>query len=204
MDNNDDDNNSVGDGATDNNLNNNVDNDGAMDDNDNANHCSVTDDNDNDNGIGDGTTDGDGNNVLGNDVNGDIQRVTMVMTMATARQMKTSMTMVAVRWTMMTTTRMAKTARATAQRTMMDAWMIGDWMLTATANRNTRVGKRKDGCNKTKIEEEETVADLMVIHTTIKQIMGRGVEDGEDYDYDKDTKGSSHCSGGGAISLWWR
>ena len=37
-----------------------------------------------------------------------------------------------------------------------------------------RVGKRNDGCNKTKTEEEETVADSVAIHTTIKQITGRG------------------------------
>ena len=35
------------------------------------------------------------------------------------------------------------------------------------------VGKRNDGCNETMIEKEETVADSMVIHTTIKQITGR-------------------------------
>ena len=37
-----------------------------------------------------------------------------------------------------------------------------------------RVGKRNDGCNETKTEEEETVADSVAIHTTIKQITGRG------------------------------
>jgi hypothetical protein len=37
-----------------------------------------------------------------------------------------------------------------------------------------RVGKRSDGCNETKTEEEETVTDSVAIHTTIKQIMGRG------------------------------
>ena len=37
-----------------------------------------------------------------------------------------------------------------------------------------RVGKRNDGCDKTKMEEEEMVADSMEIHTTIKQITGRG------------------------------
>jgi hypothetical protein len=31
-----------------------------------------------------------------------------------------------------------------------------------------------DGCDETKMEEEETVADSVVIHTTIKQITGRG------------------------------
>ncbi len=36
------------------------------------------------------------------------------------------------------------------------------------------VGKRNDGCDETKMEEEETVADSVVIHTTIKQITGRG------------------------------
>ena len=36
------------------------------------------------------------------------------------------------------------------------------------------VGKRNDGCNETKTEEEETVADFVAIHTTIKQITGRG------------------------------
>jgi len=38
-----------------------------------------------------------------------------------------------------------------------------------------RIGKRNDGCNETKmLEEEETVTDSVVIHTTIKQITGRG------------------------------
>jgi hypothetical protein len=35
------------------------------------------------------------------------------------------------------------------------------------------IGKR-NGCDETKTEEEEMVADSVVIHTTIKQIMGRG------------------------------
>jgi len=55
-----------------------------------------------------------------------------------------------------------------------DAQMIGDWTLVATNNLTSRVGKRKDGCNKTKmiatIKEEMTV--LMIVgrrlpHTTI-------------------------------------
>ena len=37
-----------------------------------------------------------------------------------------------------------------------------------------RVGKRNDGCDETKTKEEETVADSVAIHTTIKQITGRG------------------------------
>ena len=37
-----------------------------------------------------------------------------------------------------------------------------------------RVGKRNDGCNETKTDEEETVADSVAMHTTIKQITGRG------------------------------
>ena len=37
-----------------------------------------------------------------------------------------------------------------------------------------RVGKRNDGCDKTKTEEEEMVADSVAVHTTIKQITGRG------------------------------
>jgi hypothetical protein len=36
------------------------------------------------------------------------------------------------------------------------------------------VGKRNDGCDETKTEEEETVADSVAIHTTIKQITRRG------------------------------
>ncbi len=36
------------------------------------------------------------------------------------------------------------------------------------------VGKRNDGCNEMKSEEEETVADSVAIHTTIKPISGRG------------------------------
>ena len=37
-----------------------------------------------------------------------------------------------------------------------------------------RVGKRNDGCDEKKTEEEETVAYSVVIHTTIKQITGEG------------------------------
>ncbi len=37
-----------------------------------------------------------------------------------------------------------------------------------------RIGKRNDGCDETKMEEEEMVADSVAIHTTIKQILGRG------------------------------
>ena len=37
-----------------------------------------------------------------------------------------------------------------------------------------RIGKRNDGCDETKTKEEETVADSVAIHTTIKQITGRG------------------------------
>ena len=37
-----------------------------------------------------------------------------------------------------------------------------------------RVGKRNDGCDKTKMEEEETIIDSVEIHTTIKQITGTG------------------------------
>ena len=37
-----------------------------------------------------------------------------------------------------------------------------------------RIGKRNDGCDETKTEEEETVADSVAIHTAIKQITGRG------------------------------
>ncbi len=37
-----------------------------------------------------------------------------------------------------------------------------------------RVGKRNDGCDETKTEEEESVTDSVAIHTTIKQITGRG------------------------------
>jgi len=37
-----------------------------------------------------------------------------------------------------------------------------------------RVGKRNDGCDESKREEEETVADSVVVHTTNKQITGRG------------------------------
>ena len=37
-----------------------------------------------------------------------------------------------------------------------------------------RVGKRNDGFDETKTEEEETVTDSVEIHTTIKQITERG------------------------------
>jgi hypothetical protein len=36
------------------------------------------------------------------------------------------------------------------------------------------VGKRNDCCDETKPEEEGMVTDSVVIHTTIKQITGRG------------------------------
>ena len=36
------------------------------------------------------------------------------------------------------------------------------------------VGKRNDCCDETMLEEEGTVADSVAIHTTIKQITGRG------------------------------
>ena len=50
---------------------------------------------------------------------------------------------------------------------------------------------KDDGCDETKTEEEETVADSVAIHTTIKQITGRGVVDGDDYDDDyNDDEGS--------------
>jgi hypothetical protein len=42
-----------------------------------------------------------------------------------------------------------------------------------------------------KTEEEEKVADSVAIHTTIKQITGRGVVDGNDYDNDYN-EGSGH------------
>ena len=41
-------------------------------------------------------------------------------------------------------------------------------------NLRPRVGKRNDGYNETKTEEEETVTDSVAILTTIKQITGRG------------------------------
>ena len=37
-----------------------------------------------------------------------------------------------------------------------------------------RIGKRNNGCDEKKTEEEERVADSVVTHTTIKQITGRG------------------------------
>ena len=77
-------------------------------------------------------------------------------------------------WTTMTMTTMAKTARATARWMTMDASMIEDWTPVATTNLLPRVGKRKYSCNTTNTEEEAMVADLVVIHTTIKQIIGRG------------------------------
>jgi hypothetical protein len=36
------------------------------------------------------------------------------------------------------------------------------------------VGKRNFGCDETKTEKEETLADSVSIHTTIKQITGKG------------------------------
>ena len=37
-----------------------------------------------------------------------------------------------------------------------------------------RVGEKNVGCNEAKTTEEEAVADSVAIHTTIKQITGRG------------------------------
>jgi hypothetical protein len=37
-----------------------------------------------------------------------------------------------------------------------------------------RVGKRNDGCDETKTEEEEMVTDSVEIRTTVKQITERG------------------------------
>ena len=62
-------------------------------------------------------------------------------------------------------------------------------------NLPTRVGKRNDDCNKTETKEEETVADSVAIHTTIKQITGRGGIDGNNYDNDDNNdnkEGSCH------------
>jgi hypothetical protein len=53
------------------------------------------------------------------------------------------------------------------------------------------IGKRNDGCNKTKMEEEETVTYFVEIHTTIKQITGRGVGRWRLLD-DDDDEGSGH------------
>jgi hypothetical protein len=50
---------------------------------------------------------------------------------------------------------------------------VGDWTRVANANLPQHVGKRNDGWDETKTEEEETVTDSVVIHTTIKQITGR-------------------------------
>ena len=60
-----------------------------------------------------------------------------------------------------------------------------------------RVGKRNDGCDETKTEEEETVTDSVEIHTTIKQITGRGGgrwcgDNYDDYNDNNDDKGSGH------------
>ena len=67
-------------------------------------------------------------------------------------------------------------------------------MLVVTTNLSPRIGKRKDCCNEMKTEEEETVADLVVIHTTINRSRGGEIVDGDDgdgNDDDNDNKGSS-------------
>ena len=61
--------------------------------------------------------------------------------------------------------------------------MAGQTMMATTAaadnNKNNENlllinSKRNDGCDETKTEEVETVTDSVAIHTTIKQITGRG------------------------------
>ena len=48
----------------------------------------------------------------------------------------------------------------------------------------------------TKTEEEETVTDSVAIHTTIKQIKGKGgVVDGDNYDVYDDDDGDEEGSG---------
>ena len=81
-----------------------------------------------------------------------------------------------------------------------ETWCVGHKWLPFSGNINVdvdniddnnlppRVGKRNDGCDETKTKEEETVADSVGIHTTIKHITGRGVVDGDD----DDDKGSDH------------
>ena len=55
-----------------------------------------------------------------------------------------------------------------------------------------RVGKRNDGCNETKTEEEETRSQILWRYTQqSNRSQGGGVVDGEDYD-DAYNKGSGH------------
>ena len=72
---------------------------------------------------------------------------------------------VSVLWTMVSRTRVM--AQRTITTTTVSAHVDDN-------NLPPRIGKRNDGSNKTKREEEETVTDSVVIHTTIKQIAGRG------------------------------
>jgi len=82
--------------------------------------------------------------------------------------------------TMMTMVTMATTATGRRQTTMMST--MRTTMSTVDDvdddvddnNLPPRVGKRNDGCDETKPEEEETVTDSVAIHTTIKQITVRG------------------------------
>jgi hypothetical protein len=73
-----------------------------------------------------------------------------------------------------------------------------------------RVGKRNDCCDETKPEEEGTVADSVAIHTTIKQITGRGggrwQRDDDDVDEGNghDNNGDDGGYGGRDVHHWMR
>jgi hypothetical protein len=118
---------------------------------------------------GDGATDDDGDNGDGatdDDVDEDGD--------ATVRQTTTATAMAMGRLTTMTTmTTMATTATAWRRTTTTSTTTTKTYDVNVD-NLPPRVGKRNDGCDEMKTEEEETVADSVVIHTTIKQITGRG------------------------------
>jgi hypothetical protein len=65
-----------------------------------------------------------------------------------------------------------KATTATARRRTTTASIDDDGV--DDDNLPSRVGTRNDGCDETQTEEEETVTDFVTIHTTIKQITGRG------------------------------
>ena len=56
-----------------------------------------------------------------------------------------------------------------------------------------RIGKRNDGCDETKTEEEVTVTDSVEYTQQSNRSQGGGVVDGNDYDVnDDDNEGSGH------------
>ncbi len=73
--------------------------------------------------------------------------------------------------TLMTTTMMATADENNVNNDDNDDKDVDD---VSVDNLPPRIGKRNDGCDETKMEEEEMVTDSVAIHTTHTQILGRG------------------------------